>query len=104
MNSPKMLAFQSVGITFTGVSSSSASDPPFSGTLGVTTTSSTPTGTYHVPITAMGDDPSGSTVMLVLSVTVASTSSTTSTASTTSSSAASSYTHTTSSCYYPPCT
>jgi aminopeptidase S len=85
-------AFQSAGITFSGIGG--MSDPPFSGTLSISASSSAKTGTYFVPISATGDDPSSSNAMFLLNVTSAagssscwtSSSSPTTTATTTSTS------------------
>jgi hypothetical protein len=84
-------AFQADGITFSGTGA--MNDPPYSGTLGISVSSSAKPGTYHIPISATGDDPSTSNAMFSLTVasggsstscSTASASSTTTTASSSS--------------------
>ena len=48
--------------------SNPSGDPPFSGTMAVTTSSSTPAGTYNVTLAAAGDDPSTSNADYMLTV------------------------------------
>ena len=68
----------SEGITVTP--STAAMDPPFSGTLSISVSASTPPSTYQIMLKATGDDPSKSNVLFTLTVTAAIASSTTTTA------------------------
>lgn len=66
-------SFQALGITFSGIGT--MSDPPYSGTLSISTSSGAKPGTYYVPISATGDDPSSQPVILTLTVNAPSSSS-----------------------------
>jgi hypothetical protein len=76
-------ALSSSGITASD--SAGMADPPYSGTLTISASSTTPVGTYHVVIQAMGDDPSSQTLTITLTVTQGTGSSSTTSTTTTSS-------------------
>ena len=69
------LSSDGIGISF----SNSYADPTYSGTMTITTSSSTKAGTYNVTLEAAGDDPSTSTTTLSLVVLAPSSSSSTTT-------------------------
>jgi hypothetical protein len=79
------------GITAT--TSTGAMDPPYSGTLSVTASSTASPGTYQIVLKATGDDPSATNAVFVLTVAPASGTSSTTTSSTTIATSSSSYTN-----------
>jgi cobalamin biosynthesis Mg chelatase CobN len=58
------LAGQGTSISF----SNPSADPPFSGTATITTSPTTPAGSYQIQLVATGDDPSSSTTTFTLTV------------------------------------
>ena len=69
------LSSEGIGVSF----SNSYADPTYSGTMTITTSSSTKAGTYNVTLEATGDDPSTSTTTFSLVVLAPSSSSSTTT-------------------------